>query len=212
MPPPLPDHVAANSTMTAMRELYALVPEVNCRGLCASFCVPVYMSHAEAAVVNAHASDASRRAGPCSALGVPRCPKLSAQGRCTVYEHRPMVCRLWGAASQFECPHGCRPAGDRLTAQQCLELLLQSLQLGGTDLLDDRGFTDIRACLDVPGLAEAIMGYLRGNRDSTARLGPLLRRAKHAVRQRDARELALTQTTPSVQVALKAVRDQLGEH
>ena len=34
------------------------------------------------------------------------CPAL-VDGRCSVYEHRPLICRLWGAVESLPCPHGC---------------------------------------------------------------------------------------------------------
>src|SRR2546429_6087610 len=36
-------------------------------------------------------------------------------GRCTVYEVRPMICRLWGMVEGMQCPHGCVPEGGHLT-------------------------------------------------------------------------------------------------
>lgn len=40
-----------------------------------------------------------------------RCPYLTADGQCSGYRARPLVCRLWGAIDhpQMRCPHGCRP-------------------------------------------------------------------------------------------------------
>jgi Fe-S-cluster containining protein len=29
--------------------------------------------------------------------------------RCTVYEARPLICRVYGAAEGLRCPHGCTP-------------------------------------------------------------------------------------------------------
>jgi hypothetical protein len=36
------------------------------------------------------------------------CPALR-NGRCSVYEVRPMVCRLWGAVEGMKWPFGCAP-------------------------------------------------------------------------------------------------------
>lgn len=30
-------------------------------------------------------------------------------GRCSIYEHRPLICRLFGATTDLRCGHGCRP-------------------------------------------------------------------------------------------------------
>jgi Fe-S-cluster containining protein len=44
------------------------------------------------------------------------------KARCTIYDVRPLICRLYGAASGLECPHGCRPA--RLVARDKVDALL----------------------------------------------------------------------------------------
>jgi len=45
------------------------------------------------------------------------CPALD-EGRCTVYERRPSICRLWGVVESLACPHGCRPEPRALTDQE----------------------------------------------------------------------------------------------
>jgi Fe-S-cluster containining protein len=204
-----PARTSQGRALASLRELYALVPDVGCRGLCTSFCVPVHMSDAEMAAVDAAAPDNARRAGTCSALGAPRCPMLARDGRCSVYDDRPMVCRVWGASSDFRCPHGCEPADGFLTVQQVLELMLLSLEIGGTDLLDAQAFADVRACIDEPGLAEAIMGLIQGDHSAARRLGPLMRRALRTLRQRDDRQQALVQSLPTFQDAVEAMRAQV---
>lgn len=37
------------------------------------------------------------------------CAWLGKDGRCSTYETRPLICRLFGAVQGMECPHGCRP-------------------------------------------------------------------------------------------------------
>ena len=37
------------------------------------------------------------------------CPHLGIGGRCTAYEARPLICRLWGVVERMKCPYGCRP-------------------------------------------------------------------------------------------------------
>lgn len=37
------------------------------------------------------------------------CPLLNPDGKCSVYEDRPAICRIWGAVEKMKCPHGCRP-------------------------------------------------------------------------------------------------------
>jgi hypothetical protein len=57
------------------------------------------------------------------------CPAL-LEGRCRVYEHRPTICRLWGATQSMPCPHGCTPA-DALTQSESHELLVLAATAGG---------------------------------------------------------------------------------
>ena len=37
------------------------------------------------------------------------CPHLGPQG-CTVYDQRPLLCRIFGTVESLPCPHGRRPA------------------------------------------------------------------------------------------------------
>jgi hypothetical protein len=52
----------------------------------------------------------AREAGALGALSTvqPRCAMLEADGRCAVYEHRPLVCRTQGLPLRY--PHGVIPA------------------------------------------------------------------------------------------------------
>ena len=45
-----------------------------------------------------------------SALQTMSCPFVE-KGRCGIYDHRPMVCRLFGSVDHpmMACPHGCGP-------------------------------------------------------------------------------------------------------
>jgi hypothetical protein len=38
------------------------------------------------------------------------CSALDGVGRCSVYEERPLLCRLWGAVEKMTCQFGCVPA------------------------------------------------------------------------------------------------------
>jgi hypothetical protein len=55
------------------------------------------------------------------------CPALSLVGRCTVYEVRPMLCRLWGAVEGMRCDRGCLPVGGLLSDVEGGRLLRASL-------------------------------------------------------------------------------------
>lgn len=98
--------------------LYAAVPPMrNCKGLCHHSCSSVMMAEVERDRIRARhgvtvpdgAFELERPGG--------RCPALNIFGRCTVYEDRPLVCRLWGTIPDMECPHGCEPVGGMLSAE-----------------------------------------------------------------------------------------------
>jgi Fe-S-cluster containining protein len=57
------------------------------------------------------------------------CPALR-DGRCSVYEIRPTICRLWGATESMPCPHGCTQPG-ALSQAQSFELLRLAARAGG---------------------------------------------------------------------------------
>jgi hypothetical protein len=88
----------------AIRDVYSRVPNVACKGLCADACGPILMSRAERARIREHAGALPEPTGPrleCSFL---------KNGRCSHYDHRPLICRLYGAADGLPCPWGCTPA------------------------------------------------------------------------------------------------------
>jgi hypothetical protein len=33
--------------------------------------------------------------------------ELLVDGRCSIYQDRPLICRLYGVAEGLPCPHGC---------------------------------------------------------------------------------------------------------
>lgn len=59
-----------------------------------------------------------------------RCTMLTDEGRCGVYEHRPMICRLYGVFEGLRCEYGCEPER-MLTTAEAVELLVESMHVGG---------------------------------------------------------------------------------
>lgn len=45
------------------------------------------------------------------------CPFLK-DARCSIYEIRPAICRLWGNTERLRCPFGCEREGPLLTYRQ----------------------------------------------------------------------------------------------
>jgi len=115
----------------ALQALYAKVPDVACKGRCAPSCGPTDYSGRELTRVRTAGGDLTsterlRRGGPRD------CPAL-VDGRCSVYQVRPMVCRLWGASELIPCRWGCKPVDGKplLNAQESYELLLAAMHAGG---------------------------------------------------------------------------------
>lgn len=83
--------------------LYAELPALDCKGLCAESCGPIRMSRAEWVRIT------DRLGHEPEALPDGTCPMLT-DGRCSVYDIRPMLCRLWGIVEVMPCRFGCEPA------------------------------------------------------------------------------------------------------
>jgi uncharacterized protein len=95
--------------MREIEELWAQVPEVHCKGLCADYCGPIDASVVERRLLRERG--VRLRALPLIEVGTGRarpCPAL-VDGRCTVYDIRPLICRIWGAVRRLQCEHGCEP-------------------------------------------------------------------------------------------------------
>lgn len=113
-----------------LRELYALIPEVNCKRKCQAFCSAVFdegsMSLLEQnRVLNFHGY---KPPGPAF-----ECGYLDEAGRCSVYATRPTICRLWGVvedAPAMRCSFGCEP--DRwLTNAEAMAIMHEAVRIGG---------------------------------------------------------------------------------
>lgn len=113
----------------ALAAVYARIPAIDCKGLCARSCGPVIAELAEAEATGGEYEVISRAEvntlggrqplgagdgeGDVAFLAVDRklrCKLLDLRtSRCTVYENRPGVCRLWGVVRSMPCHMGCEP-------------------------------------------------------------------------------------------------------
>lgn len=116
--------------MTAeLRAIYAAVPSVACKGLCHDQCSIIPLTTAERSAIQTYTGRRVKTL-PQVAHVVMRptddgaCRYLKRQ-RCTIYDVRPMICRLYGSADGLECPHGCRPVGALLSRDEVHGLLLR---------------------------------------------------------------------------------------
>jgi uncharacterized protein len=108
--------------------VWAHAPDVECKGLCADYCGPIDMAPVERARLEARGVTIPPLAEASRLLrGNPdwRCPAL-VDGRCSVYEDRPMICRIAGGIDVIlRCPFGCRPKDHRLLTYQEGQQLLR---------------------------------------------------------------------------------------
>lgn len=126
-----------------LAELYARVPKIpDCDGRCWRSCGPIDMSDRE--------RQRTRQAGVQisdyrEARDDPEefyCEALTKDKRCSIYELRPLICRLWGTTIGMPCPFGCVPEGGFLTDDEGQELVAQSLRIGGHELASRVGKPD----------------------------------------------------------------------
>jgi len=99
------------------KQLYDKIPSFKCKPGCADCCGPVPFSRWEWGRVMD-----KRYAAP-AYMKTLTCP-YAVDGRCEIYEQRPLICRMFGAvdALLMACPHGCGPAR-KLTDEQAKEML-----------------------------------------------------------------------------------------
>lgn len=145
----------------ALRELYAQVPEIpGCTGECWRSCGPIELSDHERRRLRARGyeiGDARKLVVEGFEAGVEPhyCPALGPDGKCSVYEDRPMICRIWGAVEDMPCPFGCVPEGGWLSAEEGFRLVTETVAIGG----GSQAGIDVR-----PADVEDVMDAWRVNR------------------------------------------------
>lgn len=92
-----------------IEDVWAEIPDVHCKGLCAETCGPIDCSRSERRLLR----DRGIRLRALPLLSVEigdiyTCPAL-VDGRCSVYDVRPTICRIWGAVESMPCEFGCKP-------------------------------------------------------------------------------------------------------
>lgn len=79
--------------------IYDKIPKVRCKGLCTVTCGELGLSKGEY-------DELTKITGRKPKIIGDRCNYLDGD-RCSVYEDRPSVCRLFGVVDVMKCPHGC---------------------------------------------------------------------------------------------------------
>jgi uncharacterized protein len=106
---------ARRGAESALRRLYDSLPRLQCQGKCHDTCGPIAMSEFERIRM-------AEAAGGTLPVYMPEldvntgctCPLLTPEKRCSIYESRPLICRLFGMIrdsqiSNMRCHHGCKP-------------------------------------------------------------------------------------------------------
>lgn len=118
--------------------LYAQVPQIDCVGKCTDQCTEFPLPRVERRrIARATGVELNPDPPPAEYRG-PRktCPLLTDDGRCSAYDIRPLICRLWGAMEP-PCVHGCRPVDGRplLTYREAYALIGRAYEISGQDRL-----------------------------------------------------------------------------
>ncbi|RJL21048.1 YkgJ family cysteine cluster protein [Bailinhaonella thermotolerans] len=150
----------------ALRAIYDQIPEVGCVGRCADVCGPIEMHPRERqriAQAGVPIPPWQEQLDVLARTGDYSCPAL-IEGRCSVYELRPVICRLWGAAQTLVCPYGCRPAqGGLLSDEDAYGLLAQALAIANPQL-DDGAIDRLRRSLANPATRVTMRQYVTRTR------------------------------------------------
>lgn len=162
-----------------LQVLYAQVPEINCKGLCHFACTAIDPTNrerellAEAGVDLPPAQEMKRLAQQ----GLYRCPALTEEKTCSVYERRPIECRVWGASETLPCPHGCGPVdGELLGPLETADLMMKVRLAGGhprASASRQRGFREaLKDPAEQARMSDHMMEYAR---TGSNRPGPWIR-------------------------------------
>lgn len=150
--------------------LYDQVPQPDCKGLCAASCnSPLGMNPRERQRIREHGykipplEEAVERVAAGEDY---RCPALSADDRCQVYETlgRPMICRLYGAVESMPCVFGCLPPTGLLPDRDGYRLLQESLDVGNPAADTAGAVAAIDKNLADPQTASTVRMYVKHHR------------------------------------------------
>jgi Fe-S-cluster containining protein len=115
--------------------LYAQLPGIDCQGLCADSCGPIPAGGMEQERIQRTAgravSAAPVRTVVDDTLEVCHECSMLVDGRCSVYDIRPMICRLWGLTEDMPCIYGCVPEGGLLSVEEGYAFLAEAFDVAG---------------------------------------------------------------------------------
>jgi Fe-S-cluster containining protein len=147
--------VTSEEKIRRLRRLYDRIPAMrDCRGLCADSCYsPFDVSELEQEIIAQRAFWPLQPGDGCSA-----CSMLTADGRCHIYDDRPVICRVFGAAPSMRCEHGCSPVR-WLTDGEAAEIICEVFNLSNPGQFDA---AKVRRHVDrTAGALSAVLRLLR---------------------------------------------------
>lgn len=128
----IPNDLTSDEKTAAIKKLYELLPTIDCKGLCTAACTDIDMSNHERSQIDRRhqISIVSRDYNAIALRGLKPCRALGKDGRCKVYEDRPLVCRAFGVTEAMKCPFGCE-ASRLLSDEEYKGLDLAVEEIGG---------------------------------------------------------------------------------
>ncbi len=113
-----------------LESIYKKIPEIECKGLCHPSCTIVPASKIE--IKRARGRMGGKNPfnpihGLKKAMGgeIPSCAALTEDKRCSIYNARPAICRLYGVAEGLDCPFGCVPK-KKISKQEAYALVRET--------------------------------------------------------------------------------------
>jgi Fe-S-cluster containining protein len=111
-----PRHLSEAQRERMVRALWArvAVEDLHCRGLCHDSCGAIGYSTAERKVIQTRhgafpVPQGELRGGKFEHPDDIMCSALTPDKRCSIYDERPAICRLYGLIRELPCAHGCVP-------------------------------------------------------------------------------------------------------
>jgi hypothetical protein len=171
----MPNHRRQDRELDA---LYATLPKLDCQGYCFDSCGPIETSIRERARI----IERARKPLTCNKGADGLCSMLTDDHRCSIYDIRPMICRLWGLIERMPCPYGCRPEGGLLDDREGLKLILEADRIGGKPGAEERLLRLGREMLDAMSeeeMTQLALATIGRGRATVAGRAPTLDRVGH---------------------------------
>lgn len=97
------------SKFDKLDKIYKMIPEIECKGLCTDSCHNIPASKSERSRARARiGTDPFTNPKAIIAGKSMECRALK-NGRCSIHNIRPAICRLYGVAEGLKCTFGCTP-------------------------------------------------------------------------------------------------------